>query len=154
MEATSEDETSAAAGTSGQSSWGSTLSLMLFGPLAMSRRTNSGRRQSDGCDGIAGKNEQKLSTWSSWCFHDIQQLTEGVMPEVAKLMHEVHDASWQSRSESNELLDTDATWRFPELAPCLQAKSAFLGVLSVIWVIQDIIKRVGVSHCYCPTLPT
>lgn len=60
------------------------------------------------------------------------------MPEVAKLMHEVHDASWQSRSESNELLDTDATWRFPELVPWLQAKSEFVGVLSVFWAIQYI----------------
>ena len=76
---------------------------MLFGPLAGKRAEQS-------------EAERPEEVWHSWCFHDAHELTEeGVMPDVAALMDEVHAASWQA--EGHELLSTDATWRFPDLAP-------------------------------------
>lgn len=88
---------------------------MLFGPLALSKSKKAdGAKQGE----VEVKSDEPV--WNTWCFHDTELLTEdGVMPEVAALMHEVHAASWQARSESSELLDTDATWRFPDLAAWL-----------------------------------
>ena len=98
--------------SSGVQSWGSALSLMLFGPLAMST-------QSPKAPETGGRPPSEMM-WHTWCFHDTELLTEdGVMPEVAALREEVHAASWQTRSDSNGLLDTDATWRFPDLVPRL-----------------------------------
>ena len=98
---------------------------MLFGPLALSKKSKA-----DGTNQGEVEVESDEPVWNTWCFHDTELLTEdGVMPEVAALMHEVHAASWQARSESSELLDTDATWRFPDLAARLP-KSGFLGYLA------------------------
>lgn len=99
-------------------SWGSTLSLMLFGPLALSKKSKKSKADGASQGEVEVKSDEPV--WNTWCFHDTELLTEdGVMPEVAALMHEVHAASWQARSESSELLDTDATWRFPDLVMSL-----------------------------------
>ena len=87
--------------------WGSALSLLLFGPLALGREREPTKPTKLSMDSI----------WSSWCFYDRSKLTEeGIMPDEAALRQAVLAASWQPHGEASELLSTDATWRLPDLA--------------------------------------
>ena len=90
--------------------WGSALSLLLFGPLAF--------KQKDDADANSPKQMPRgVAGWHTWCFYHREELTEeGVMPDVAQLMHEAHRASWHSSHDSTDLLSTDAAWRLPDLA--------------------------------------
>lgn len=90
--------------------WGSALSLLLFGPLAFKKK--------DDADASPSKQmPRSVAGWHMWCFYHREELTEeGVMPDVAQLMHEAHRASWHSSHDSTDLLSTDAAWRLPDLA--------------------------------------
>ena len=137
-------------------SWGSTLSLMLFGPLALSKKSKKSKADGASQGEVEVKSDEPV--WNTWCFHDTELLTEdGVMPEVAALMHEVHAASWQARSESSELPDTDATWRFPDLAAWLPHtshhtiwKEWFSGLHSLALLLYE---PSGVACCCVSTMP-
>ena len=99
--------------------WGSALSLLLFGPLAFNKKSG----EDDGRSG--GQVPGAAAGWHTWCFYHRDKLTEeGVMPDVASLMQEVHSASWRSSHDSTDLLSTEAAWRLPDLAgspvPCRQ----------------------------------
>lgn len=89
---------------------GSAISLVLFGPLAFASKCATEPK----C-GMHGESSKCVASWQSWCFFDEDDLTdEGVTPEVAALMEEVHEASWQSQGEGTRLLSTSAASQLPD----------------------------------------